>query len=379
MKKLASLLVVTICLVFARPGSATSAGLVQRTVNGAQMVWMFACGLDHVMRTATITDAGFSNWTTVGGAPSCATQPSVLKEPGGTPREVIGVYYRSTTNRLVELWYPSNGLLEISDLSKQAGLGTIDGFPLVGDRGNNSDQRVAILTVQHSTQRIVSLDLYSNSWHLHPVLMADGSAAITPYPEPQFVASYEQYNRPMMITTGTDGAYSVFARTAWTQSYRQDSEVGYPTDIGSGARVPTFGAPDSACNTAGCVLHVDLDTYALMWHSLDGARAGVLSCGHFSCRSARRAPLTSPDGLTTVAYGGSALGDMIKYQFQSSQVEVDFPTDAVTVPTMIVGADATYNGAAVFAQFTGLGYDLVLTFGGALTFLGYPSPGLLLE
>ena len=253
---------------------------------------MFACGNDHVMRKAISNGTLISGWASVPSAPACATQPSALVLPGGTPRDMIGIFYRSTSNRLIELWYSTTDVLSIADLSNSAGLGTIKGMPIAVDRDAGSPYKVAIVTIQTSG-KIVSMDLYSNAWHRRSVLGFDGLPA-SAYGL-MAVASYGQFARPMVMLQVQADRYYIFDRSSWTQSYTAifNHRITRPG-------TPTFGAPHPSCAVTGCALYKT--DFGLAYSHASSGISGVINTCNGDCAAMDTAPMFSMDGSSTYGF-----------------------------------------------------------------------------
>lgn len=359
------------------------AAAVVRTVGSSLQIWVFACGADNVMRSKTRTWLGsWGGWTTVTTTP-CASAPSVALLSGGET-EQIGVYFRSTTNRLIEAWYPADGSSpQISDLSNQGGLGNISGTPAVAD--SDPAGKVAVIVKRAGTNKIYSLDLYSNAWHLHPVMLyssPESSQAVSV--GSVFVVSYNVFDKPYFSARTEEDYQSVFSRTAWTQNYTLKVEVSITQDglltFGTGAATGQQGGigGTNLCTTHGCAIYPRTGSALSVFelHTLQEYPA-------FNWGSPPGGSAFCPPSVPSKCYGRTSTGALQFYDF------TDFvftgPENTATVdsaPTGLVGAGPAGNFfyMTVFGTLSGGHYQLHL-FNWAPTSteisLGYPGNGVL--
>jgi hypothetical protein len=209
------------------------AAIVRMTPNEDQL-WVFACDSNNSMRRRVKhnhyrdpSTSQWSSWFTVGNGRSCASPPTLGKwewngyVPGGY--EAMGAYWRDLNNHLLEAWYNEDGTSMVTDLSDYLGFGPIQGTPAVADISNtdSAGKRISVAVVKAGAAgELYTLDFYSGSWHVKPVLLSNGLVA-NAAPGASFVTQFGAGGRSLISMQYNLGAHFIYARDHWTPSYTQ--------------------------------------------------------------------------------------------------------------------------------------------------------------
>jgi hypothetical protein len=236
-----------------------------RVVNGESQLWLFACSSNNYMKMRVQSAGVWSGWTSLNGSAEfkCAGPPSVGRMLD-TPRDLLGVYWRSASNKLIEGWFRPNGTHQVMDVTTYEGYDDISSNPTVA--GVNDDNNwISIVVREASTNEMYSIDWYHDAYVRRPLLLAGGqtfSQTFTTTP----VASYAAFTRDFVSVQANAGAHFVFARTGWTSHFTQHAWT---------AAAPVEGVLSlggylisGTCSKFGCALARDATNDNLMWAPL---------------------------------------------------------------------------------------------------------------
>jgi hypothetical protein len=210
------------------------AAIVRMTPSENQL-WVFACDSNNMMRRRVkynnYRDPSTSEWTswfTVGNGRTCASPPTLGKwewngyVPGGF--EAMGAYWRDLNNHLMEAWYNEDGTSMVTDLSDYLGFGPIQGTPAVANISNTDSaaKRISVAVIKAGAAgELYTLDFYSGSWHVKPILLSNGTIA-NASPGASFVTQFGGAAGKSLISMQLNfGAHFIYARERWTPSYTQ--------------------------------------------------------------------------------------------------------------------------------------------------------------
>ncbi len=180
----------------------------------ARQLWLFACSRDHRLqrRVRADRDARWGAWTVESSVP-CAGTPSASSW-SVSPHDHVEVVYRSSDNRLIELFYQGDQVAEELDLSTYSRFGSLASNcnPVIADLDDAG--RVSI-AVRNPLNQLFTFTAYRNTWHVQPMQGPKGAQA---FAESTLVAWYS--DRSAYVSATHDGATQVFKRYTWKQSFR---------------------------------------------------------------------------------------------------------------------------------------------------------------
>jgi hypothetical protein len=192
-------------------------------VNGGfiREMWVFVCDSNNVLkrrRKASWTSS-WENWETAASTP-CSGVPTAGAGQA-TPKDDVEVFFRSTTGKLIELYYRPNGTTLEFDLSAELGLGDINGNPVIADMGVNG--HIAVAYRKNPSNYLMTLTWTPGSgpnsgWNLQNTDAAGavgrGHGQLTALYTPQLSYLAAQY----------DGIWRVYTRSTWSAPYVQVNE-----------------------------------------------------------------------------------------------------------------------------------------------------------
>jgi hypothetical protein len=364
--------------VFDRPVAAPVQVLNFAPGHGFE-VWVFACGADHLMRESTQPDNGSltpqSPWTVVSNIP-CASSPTATTYPS-TPQDEIDLFYRSTSNHLIEVSFDNTGSSQVFDISTYAGLGNITGTPAISFVLRDASA-VSVIVKQETTNIVYDWDwvvypqgVYPHGWSSHPVTSRPWSPA-------------DFKDGPTVTTTGTvfsayqlsgNSAYVAFKTNSQTFSvYRKDVDFvpfSFYNSWGPTTRsgVLTFGAPNNVCSPPSpCAMLFNDATLRINWWSLDYSHSGTISAGP----NAGWSLFSNPSGYRAWSRTYTT-GGMTEYFSDTQVVSTGSSAQVMSAPSPII-CDQCQSSLANSVWFaSGSPLDLWV-YNGTSTFpMGYPG------
>jgi hypothetical protein len=246
------------------------AAATSRTVNGVEQTWLFACDSNNVMKVR-VADAGtnvWGSWSTINSSAAfkCAGPPSVGRILE-SPRDILGVYWRSTNNKLIEAWYRANGTFAVTDVSAEAGFGSISSNPAVAGI-DNANNYISVAVREAATDEMYTIDWYQNDYVTRPMLLS-GGAVFSQSVTTTVVASYATYTRDYISTQANAGAHFIFARASWADSFTQFAwTASAPASAPLGVVSLGGAAINGSCDTHGCALFRNPTNNNTMWATL---------------------------------------------------------------------------------------------------------------
>ena len=180
-------------------------------------LWVFACSstnqLMRRIKTNFRSNTFEGDWTVEADTP-CATVPSVSAW-SRSPQDQVEVVFRSTSNQLIEVFYDSNGARSELNLSDYLNFGAIAGAPVIADMddalGNLS------VVVRNPSNRLYTLSVFSNRWHVYPVTNASGGGPVLA--DGTLVGWYSDTKAYLSATD--NGTYRTYRHPAWNTGFRQ--------------------------------------------------------------------------------------------------------------------------------------------------------------
>jgi hypothetical protein len=201
-------------------------------VNGGvgREMWVFACASDHILYRRvkpSSTSNWQTNWTQAAATP-CAGVPTA-GAGSALPQDDVEVFYRSTTGKLIELYYRPNGTSVETDLSAELGLGTLLGNPVIAKLSTSGAVAVAYRNLLNQLKTVSWTP--AGGWSFQPV-MDSGAAA---FADGTITAMYTP--RLTYLAASSGGLRRVFSRNNWEVPYaRINTSISAPG-------VLTFAAP----------------------------------------------------------------------------------------------------------------------------------------
>ena len=346
--------------VWSRPAGA----LVPRRVTGQLQLGVFACGTDHAMRRRIVDPPGTTpqprSWNIVANSFPCDGPPSIGKWRGGTPHDTLGVYYRSTDNRLIEAWYSSDGSTQASDLTSHLDFPNITGNPTVVDAVDREgmSQRISVAVRRASDNEIFTFDYYQGSWKVRDTGRTGTGNTLG--------VSYGQYGKSYFSIQTAPTSYYVFARKSWLSPYALWAGV-QNTDP------PLFGVLNFA-NIAGGAFTIRTMNQQYgdftQWYALSASDGGTFQVpGDEAATGVSDGNMFSaPTGPTELAYGRSKDGYLIQMLASSKQSWKTSRKDLLSAPVVVVDGEEVWSSAVIYPRYLSFANKIEL-------FIAAPLPG----
>lgn len=203
-------------------------------VHGGQIVremWVFACGTDNVLyrRVQPSWSSSWNPWTVASSIPCSGV--ATASAWSAQLWDEVEVFYRSTTGKLIELYYgPDKTKVEI-DLSAYLGLGNINGNPVICDMGTNHRLSLAFRDTSNNLKTLTASP--AAGWVIHSATNAAGQQV---HADGLLTAMYT--DQLSYLSSSLNGTYRVFTRTSWASGY-----VAINDQIFNSRGVLTFASP----------------------------------------------------------------------------------------------------------------------------------------
>jgi hypothetical protein len=341
---------------------------IVRVQDGAENLWVFACrnvtGTNRMQRNTktnyrTQPNNPWLGWATIS-SQDCSgshTPPTVGKFAGETPRETVVVYWKNSSDELIELRYNSTGNPVTTNVSGILSLGQIAGAPVVVQTNNAAGaplRSVSVAVVQKATNGLVTMDSKGGTWTKRLVRRAGGSQAIAGG-DKQVVAAYSAvpgagFPRPMFSQLVNETGVSViFSRGSWLADFVEYAKVVDPNNSTYCSKLGLGGYTiGDECGARGCAMVQRCSDGRMLAASLDNTgdiTSKLTRLGFFAGQP------TTKETLYSVTDGGNAsrLGVMAGNGLfgERALLGVDYGTYASFAmgPTTLWGAPTLANSA----------------------------------
>ena len=342
-----------------------------RVVNGESQSWLFACASNNYMRMRVKSAGVWGPWTPIEGAAAfkCAGTPSVGRMLE-TPRDVLGVYWRSTNNKLIEGWFRPDGTHLVTDLTTYEGYDDISSNPTVAGVNDNNNW-ISVVVREASTDEMYSIDWYHGAYVRRPLLLSDGGATFAQTFTTTAVASYAAFTRDFVSVQANLGAHFIFARTGWTSNFTLHAW----TAAAPVAGVLSLGGYliSNTCNTYGCALARDATNDNLMWAPLkNGGNLNNLF-DTFNSWDMGGSPAQADRGTSSRTYSRSSKGELVEtnnWNYNSGAI-INAPGKIVSGVTVapeqdwqvyfasnVLGTNRLYHYDGIGRSFEDMGLDV---------------------
>lgn len=182
-------------------------------VNNVKQLWVFICDVNKNLQRRRTVDNVWQPWEQVDTGCDSQSTPTIGTWPG-TKTDTVMVYFRSTSSKLYEVTYGTNGASTLRNISSSSGVGNIVGSPVVV--GTTASPAIGVAVRKSATNELVTLDWYSGSWHVHPVGGASSPVKTT---APVF-AFYDFSSKDYLTVQVSSIRHAVYSRNSFADSYR---------------------------------------------------------------------------------------------------------------------------------------------------------------
>lgn len=197
-----------------------AAAAVGVLLNGGTIreMWVFVCNSDNVLRRKRKASwsSSYGSWETVTTTP-CSGVPTAGAGQA-TPKDDVEVFFRSTSGKLIEIYYKSNGTIVERDLSTQLGLGNINGNPVITNMSTFGHYSVAYR--KNPSNWLMTLTYIpgtkpTSGWHVQTTAADNGVGK----GHGQLTAFYTPSQT--YLAAGYYDRWRVYTRSSYTEAYTQ--------------------------------------------------------------------------------------------------------------------------------------------------------------